>query len=464
MRLLTLPSRRDDGSLPIALLVSIMVAGIIAVLTARIVAGEGQVRFDRSFTESFHTADAGVQQAVFQLNAGVHEDMENGTTTSPETVEFGDETYTWTLTRNGPRSWTVESTGHQGEVARTVEANITEQPLFFPGAFGDTLIALNGTSTNVDSYNSEECDAEDDPADCEWGTDDTFGTGNGSMATNGEFDWGGTEEGLVRPGGAFLYDWLANPGDGITNDEPFGDRCDGNPCTEEYVSTVDEELDFSSSDEMQFITDAVDDCDGEGQELDDATFGSRQGNSDPVAPLEPYEADPDWDVAEVTDPDFVNYYCADSLEFGDDTPLDDSATVENPVVIFVRDYVTVDGQVKVGCVDCDGASGSGSLPDQDELPKSARLQIYVAGEERDGGKKGANVTYGAGSVYAGIMYGPRSRCGSPGGAGVDIFGSIICGSMDNVGNWHFHYDDYLGTYGTGSFGVGYYTEEPGSDS
>ena len=93
-------------------------------------------------------------------------------------------------------------------------------------------------------------------------------------------------------------------------------------------------------------------------------------------------------------------------------------------------------------------------------PSAARLQIYVRGEEPGGGERGSNITYAAAGLFAGVIYAPRSRCGSPGGASVDIFGAIICGSMDNVGNWDFHYDDQLGKYGTGVFGVGYYTEEP----
>lgn len=459
--------------MPVALLAAIVVAGIVTVLTSRMIAGERAVRFDRSFTQSFHTADAGVQQAIFQLNAGAHASMAVGDSTAPTTTTFGDDTYTWTLTREGPRSWIVTSTGTQTDVSRTVQANITEQPLFFPGAFGDTLIAVNGTSTSVDSYNSGSCTTP--AADCKWGTDDDFGTGNGSIATNGYFDFSGNP--VLRPGSAFLYDWLDNPANGITASDPFGDRCDGNPCTTTYVSTIDDALDYASDAKMRFVFDALDRadadddnaCDGAGQELGGKEFKAGRKPTTPVPALAPYEADSTWTVTDPTDPGFVNYYCADSLQFLDDTELASSATVDHPVVIFVRDFVTIGNRVTVACETTSGGKCSQnqtSVPDlraSDTRPGAARLQMYVAADERGGGKKGSNITYNADSVFAGVVYAPRSRCGSPGGASVDIFGAVICGSMDNVGNWNFHYDDALGTFGTNVFGVGYYTEEPSQE-
>ena len=80
MRFLRGRGGSEQGSMPMALLAAIVVAGIVTVLTARTVAGERATRFDRSFTESFHTADAGVQEAVFRLNAGVYENMAVGAT------------------------------------------------------------------------------------------------------------------------------------------------------------------------------------------------------------------------------------------------------------------------------------------------------------------------------------------------------------------------------------------------
>lgn len=470
--------------MPVALLAAIVVAGIVTVLTARTVAGERATRFDRSFTESFHTADAGVQQAVFRLNAGLYEDatlltetVDGHPCTPPEQTAFAGNTYEWQLCQTDSRAWEATSTGVNNDVARTVRANITEQPLFFPGAFGDTLIAVNGTSTSVDSYNSgDACGTE-----C-WGPDNAFGnaygTGNGSIATNGVFDFTGNP--VLRPGSAFLYDWLDNLANEVTASDPFGDRCDGNPCTTTYVSTIDEELNYASDGAMQFIVSALtradtagddDVCDGVAggvdQELGDAVFSATGNGVSAVLPtIAPYEADPDWDVTDPTDPSFENYYCADSLTFEDSTQLDALATGDTPVVIFVRDYIVIKNDVIVGCETTDGDPCSQSqtsvsdLRDSDTRPVASRLQIYVEADERDGGKKGSNITYSANSVFAGVVYAPRSRCGSPGGATVDIFGAIICGSMDNVGNWKFHFDDALGKYGTNVFGVGYYTEEP----
>ena len=468
----------EAGSIPLALLVAIIVAGLVTVLTARIITGERQVRFDRSFTESFHVADAGVQQAVFQLNAGVYDHVvdnwEEGdpeTWESPEnTTTFGDDTYRWRLRWqvDEPRSWHVISTGTQDGVSRTVQATIEERPLFFPGAFGDTLIAFNGTSTSVDSYNSGSCTTPVE--DCEWGTNADYGTGNGAVATNGDFDFSGNT--TIRPNSAFLYDWEANRANGITDDDPFGDRCVGTPCTPTHVSTVDEPLDYSSNAQMAFIENALQDCDGSGQDLgeivfDDDTPTARPDLFDTHGKLKPYDVeDATWDVTDPVDPAFANYYCADSLQFREDTHLSPAATTDHPVVIFVRDFVTVKNQVKVACETTDGSEcpnsmPNNSLPPDDVRPKASRLQVYVEADAGSNGVTGSNITYASNSVFGGVVYAPRSRCGGPGGASVDIFGAIICGSMDNVGNWRFHYDDQLGTHGTNVYGVTHYTEEPG---
>lgn len=474
----TLRSQRSEaGSIPLALLVAIIAAGLMTVLTARIITGERQVRFDRSFTESFHVADAGVQQAVFQLNAGLYDHVvDDWDVGDPETWEstentatFGDDTYSWTVQWHAdePRSWSVVSTGTQDGVSRTVQATIEERPLFFPGAFGDTLIAFNGTSTSVDSYNSGPCTTPLE--DCEWGTDTEYGTGNGAVATNGDFDFDGNT--TIRPNSAFLYDWENNRADNITTDDPFGDRCVGIPCTPTYVSTVDEPLDYSSNAQMAFIEDALNDCDGPGQDLGEIVFDDTTTSSTGAVPLDasgklqPYVEDATWDVTDPVNPAFLNYYCADSLQFRDDTHLSTAATTDEPVVIFVRDFMTVKNQVKVACEETDGTEcpnslPNNSLPPDDVRPKATRLQIYVEADAGSNGVTGSNVTYASQSAFAGVVYAPRSRCGGPGGASVDIFGAIICGSMDNVGNWRFHYDDQLGRHGTNVYGVTHYTEEP----
>jgi hypothetical protein len=51
----------------------------------------------------------------------------------------------------------VTSTGELVGRDRVVVAAIEERARFFPGAFGDQLVALKGTSSQVDSYNSGTC-------------------------------------------------------------------------------------------------------------------------------------------------------------------------------------------------------------------------------------------------------------------------------------------------------------------
>jgi hypothetical protein len=469
-----LSHRDQDGSLPLALLASIIVAGLIGAMVVRVTASERQVRFDRAFTEALHVADVGVNRGLFALNeGGVLPDPSN-----PDVEVVDGTSYEWYASPAGPRTWEVTSTATapSGEQRRVV-ARIDEEPLFFPGAFADKLVGLNGASSKVDSYNSDP-NCSGPPEDCLWGTDKQFGTGNGSLGTNDIFDFSGNV--TLRQNSAFLYDMDGNPPVGATEpNDPFGDRCDvgNNPknlCTRTFVEGIPEKLDLTTNARMGFIRDKFEDgaaCDTRslGQwRPSGASLLTSYADSQPAGSV-------DKTISEPTDPDFENFYCADTLQFVEDIKLDPSVTPENPVVVFVADAVQVVAKqgnqgTNVACFGSDNSTvcdakahpGGDSKPVQHRvvLPEAARLQIYVLGEPSSGN----NVTFGAGSRFAGVVYAPLSRCGGAsgggqGGADIDIYGAAICKFMDNVGGWRFHYDDALGTFGTGQWAVGYWTEE-----
>lgn len=450
--LLTTKINDDRGSIPAALLAAIVVAGLVTVLTTRTVAGERSVRFDESFNDAFHVAEVGTQQAVFQMNAGLTAGMAIGATTPPTTTTVDGADVTWEITRTKPNEYEVVSSGEVNGVARTLKQVITEEPVFFPGAFGDRLIGFNGTSTRVDSYNSACTTAS--TGTCGWGSDALYGTGNGSIGTNGDFDFSGNPE--IRPSGAFLYDWADNPGAGMSATAPFGDRCNGaSRCTPTYVSTIDEKLDFSSDAQMQFIQNALAGCTAAQQKgawtIKNLTIAPFNGGS-------PVGMDP-------TEGGFRNYYCADSLNITGDLTLHSSATRDKPVVIFVRDYVSISGpQVKVNCGNCNKNINSpgehkAQEPSKYIRPVAPALMIFVASQNPGGGAGGNDVFYKSGTLFGGVMYAPRAACGGNGNA--TIYGAIICGNMDNVGGWAFHYDDSLSGFGSGIFNVSVVSEEPG---
>jgi hypothetical protein len=459
---------REEGSLPMAMLATIVVAGLISVVVSRTVAGERAVRFDRNFGESLQVADVGVNRGLFALNEGRQDNLPPGSAPRTETVDGI--TYEWWGEPTGEqREWRITSQATASDVSRRVVATVEEVPLFFPGAFGDQLIALNGTSTDVDSYNSDPaCTAY--TRECRWGSTTTdnyqqpFGTGNGSIGTNEKFDFEGNTS--IRPGGAFLYDWRENPGQGLTASDPFGDRCDGNPCTTTYTSTIDEKLDFASSSRMGFITSKFA---SNGRCSNNAT--PRQRNEWKLSRKNATETITSFatqngraaGTSDPTDPDFDNFYCADSLEILGHLRLDDTVTPENPVVIFVKDYVRIPNSGSlVGCHNSNASTWCTGSDPRRVTPQASRLQIYVAGIPHTGATAG-DISLKSQVMFAGVIYAPLSRCGGDGNAGADVYGAVMCGTMDNVGNWDFHYDDALGVNGSGQFNIAFWQEiAPGS--
>jgi len=91
-------------------------------------------------------------------------------------------------------------------------------------------------------------------------------------------------------------------------------------------------------------------------------------------------------------------------------------------------------------------------------PLAASLQIYSASDLDQGG---GDIFVKSQSMFSGVVYAPRARCGTDGGggAGVHVYGALVCASVDNVGNWQFHFDDTLGSYGTSAYDVAGWREE-----
>jgi hypothetical protein len=72
------------------------------------------------------------------------------------------------------------------------------------------------------------------------------------------------------------------------------------------------------------------------------------------------------------------------------------------------------------------------------------------------------VTIGNNTKVAAAIYAPRSDCsGNPSNAQGEIYGSIICRTIDNNGGWQFNYDDDLQWIGSGAFEMTNYREELG---
>lgn len=446
----------QQGSLPLALLATIVVVGIVGALLARVITNEEATRFDRGFTEVLHAADAGLQEAYFRLNTGaLKSSISIGGQSAVVSGSTDNGEFRWVAERQSARGWLVRSTGTEGGIERTVVADVTERPRFFPGAFGDELVALNGQSSQVDSYESTTpvgaCPSPAEPTKC-WGTSVPFGTGNGALGTNEDFDFDGPAE-VHR---AVLYNWSGYPGTGATATNPGGSRCDGPPCTPEVLRIEDDPLNYGSDEAMKFIFDKLDACTAAQTRGTAATGWVFGGTSNNPYELSPYDADPAEPPAGIdpASPAHLDYYCADRLTINGDVIVT-GASATNPVVIFVRDSVKVSKSgTLVNCPGCQSNDPRGTRP------KSPHLQIYSASDLTS---SGANVFLKAQSMFAGTIYAPRARCGTDqgeqGAAGVDFYGSMVCGSVQNVGNWKFHFDDALGDYGADMYGISAWLED-----
>jgi hypothetical protein len=194
--------RDDSGSMLLALSGIIVVTGIMMALLTTVLIAQDSTRHDARYTASINGADAGVQQAFYQINML---DPAAGTTSlsSNGTVTIDGVDYTWTATRPAADSlvWTVTSQGTvtvgDRTTTRTVRAEVRQASLFNMAAFADATINFNGNNTAT-SY----------PA-----------TGQGQIGTNGTLTLLGAS---TTVDGIALYDFDANPD---------LSRCSGSACS-----------------------------------------------------------------------------------------------------------------------------------------------------------------------------------------------------------------------------------------
>lgn len=486
-------ARGEGGSLPLALLAAIIVAGLAVVLVARIVATQNQVRFDEGFHASLPVADAGTNLGKFWLNNDnllqatgdapecddgfyLPSDFPIGCTTPPETRVIDGNEYTFTLTRISSRDWEITSTGtdaRSGESRRAV-ATIRERPLVDVALFAETFISFGGNNA-ADSYTSDQNVPQED----------SWCTGRGYIATNGTLDFSGTSGSACSSHNrtidrAMLHKWDENPAtSGVTDEYPGGNRCvhsgggGGANCrtvseeNPEYLEPeiFDDELELATDAKVAFIEHALTACDGDTEnnatiiEGEYRTSDGIPGHMDPGV-LRPGAFDPD--KASLPQPfEFPGdvdgpYMCVDQLYLDVNTKIDTDG--DNPVIIVVRDRVTIKGQAgpggpaNVGCEDTGGnvvecvagdPSGVGA-----SRPDARRLWIFTDGD----------IAIGNHSAFSGVIWAPRGDC--DGDAQADIFGSLICGTLpQNLGGWKFHYDEALAEISSGEFYTSSWREE-----
>lgn len=397
----------DRGSIPAVLLTSIIVGGLVVVLVAAVLVNQRTARFDRSYTTVLQSADEYVQEAAHHVIRG---DWDPAGTAPVGTVEknYAGATCTaatdgdvcWSATKTSDLTWEVESTvaartTANDVVTRTVKMDVVDRPRFFIAAFADTQIRFTG-GNGAASY----------------GGGGWF-TGNGIVASNEDIRLSGASTGVD---GVHLFNWDNYNAPG---------RCvhtGGNDCDDVLADpAVAPSARFGprlqvGGDRLgtQFIDDAL------------AACGS---------PLPSYTSSTDGaTLSKVTFP-----RCVDNLTFDTNVTI-----VDGPIEVYVAGQFSMANGVDINCP-AGGCSSGGGDPD------STKLRIYS-----DGG----DVTIGNHANIAGAIYAPESRCaGNPSNAQGAIFGSMICGTIDNQGGWQFNYDDDLSRLGSGVFEFEDYREE-----
>ncbi|CAN5921169.1 hypothetical protein BH23ACT10_BH23ACT10_28860 [soil metagenome] len=397
----------DRGSIPAVLLTSIIVGGLIVVLVAAVLVNQRTARFDRSFTTVVQEADEYVQEAA---NNVIRSSWDPNRTDPPGTTytipgattcpAVADPDVCLIATKVSSVRYEVEATAAartQGDdvATRTVAANVIDLPRFFLAAFADTEITLRGGNAAT-SYGSG-----------------AWYTGNGIIASNEDIVLNGSS----TVDGVYLYNWDNYPDYG---------RCrhsgGGNDCADVLADPpVEPSVRFGQRLEVggtrlgtAFIDEAIAGC---------------------GTPLASYTSSVDGST--LNGDTFPR--CVDNLTFDTDVDI-----VNGPVEIYVAGQVSIGNDVEINCPPGGCNTGSGD-------PDSTQLRVYS-----DGG----DVSLGNHSEIAAGIYAPESDCGgNPSNAQGAIFGSMICGTIDNQGGWKFNYDDDLQQVGSNTWVLDDYREE-----
>lgn len=406
----------ERGSVPLALLVVIMMAGLTTATLSRTITEQRSTRFDNEFTTAVHAGEAGIAEGVFRLN--------NQLVTGDAASGAGDANgyaYTWEARRDGYGQWTVTSSGVGPDgVERTLVAEVSDRPIFDLALATHIGIEFAGGNT-ADSYHSglqRRCSTSPNP--------NCFGV----IASNGDIDMGSSGASTNYADRVHVHDWAnpANTGPGrcsptgsVYCDEAFGHR-----------RNLDDPLDIRG--DVLLVEELRDACTAA------AAFSTWRASA--VAPANNATATLDLPAANaLSHPDVGAFHCLSELVFDRNTVLPSTVTAQAPYFLVVRDTIRVDGHVKVNCAAC----GS-SFPASPSMPVAPALQILTVADD---GMLGSNVLAAVQirqhAKLGAAIYAPNASCGNQQGsnAQVEIYGAIVCKAVLNQGGWRFHYDEAL---------------------
>lgn len=509
-----MPARDERGSIPLALLAVLVISGLVVVLLVTTVSAQRQARHDRDFTTVLFAADAAVQQARFRLGAstslttrvplagstaaGVQEDCpllgESWCVTGGSAATG---TYEWYAQRIGyTRSWEVFAAGDRNGVRRRLRVIVEEGRRFFASAFADT-IANFGNNNVADSYNSGRT-----------GTARWPGPGRqGVVGSNGTVETGGTSTMLD---GLHVFNLAAagttDPLTRCTGQGVVGLETSRNVCSQwakdnpvgaaegPYLQGFAQPRVLSPG--SQTLREALNAC-GPGPypllTVDSAGVhvtpsGGTAQTVRTVPALQPFRVEPATlpngqpnpfvGVGRGAAADQTNYYCFRRVRISVDTtvvapqttahptgtaipstttdwtPRADMANPDDPVVLYITGNVEIETTRRFNCVAC--ARPAPTDPVTFPPPRAGALQVFF--QRRLDTDPAPAFHVGNDARFGGAVHGPDAACGKAGplataGTAADIYGAMVCGTIDGVGQWGFHYDVSLEFIGNTDFGT-----------
>lgn len=394
---------QEHGSMPLALLASIVVAGIVMVLFGAVLTSERAVRNDRAFTTAFHGSDAGVQEALARVRALDDDNSQPLGTVLTGTTTTGNVEYQYEATK-GIRQWEIRAVGEIDGSTRVVEGVVDRPSRFFLAAFGKTLVGFKG-GNGAASYNGTAAN-----------------TGNGAVGTNGDIELNGNAYADLL----FLFGPDAQCAKTQENCDAMADKTAGQP--QPYIPETD------------FIQDA----------LDSAWCQSS---------ITAYRTSVDGDLVPGGGDGPNGEYCFSSMNFDTDMLLPGTT---GEVIVYVSGGIS---SVNDSEINCPGCSSLSSNPTREEIetmlagvnaPDASRLQLYSVG---------TSVSLGNHTHLGAAVYAPNASChGNPSNAQGYIYGSMLCNDINNQGGWSFWFDERLEDIGGGEWRVQGIREEVGGST
>jgi type II secretory pathway pseudopilin PulG len=386
-----LPDER--GSLPLALLATIMVGALIASVTASMVTGQRHTRRDQNREQALQLAEVAFDRMAAQIIS-----REQSTNfTIPATSQ-----YSGNAVRTGT-TWTITATGRAPDGrTRTVRGEVRQRSLFQMAAFGRVGVDYNGAN-GADSYRSGTWSGS--------GADRTFtpvgydtylrNPDNVLIPPNGDTGMGivGTNGVLTLKGQAFsdadeARIYFAREADKIGEPPLPGATgfCNGVPAT--CAGWLP-----NNAGKLKYFRDEL--------------------KLDPI--ILPGQPTQNFDGRNATLSGGTHVFTSAYL----DSTTVFTGTPTNPTIIYLTGQLTIPNHARVNFTQHNGRW----------VPRpSPSLRIYS-----DSGGVAMNLGTHV-QISAGI-YAPRGAFG--GGSQGHVYGALIANSIDNNGGTQFHFDEAL---------------------